>query len=174
MAAMRGVMPSLAAAFAAALLLTAPTGLAQERAKPVVAAGRQISIWYTLKLEDGTVAESNAGEAEPFVYEHGAGDLLPGLERALEGMHVGETKRGKLSATDAFGEVDASLFVEVETARIPEQDRRVGAWLDLKDEHGERQRVRVHEVRGDRTVIDMNTPYAGSPVLYEVEVVKIE
>jgi FKBP-type peptidyl-prolyl cis-trans isomerase 2 len=68
----------------------------------------------------------------------------------------------------------AHARVEVETARIPEPDRRAGAWLDYSDQRGEPRRVRVHEVRGDRIVVDMNDPYAGSAIRYEVEVLKIE
>jgi FKBP-type peptidyl-prolyl cis-trans isomerase 2 len=171
---MRGGYRTLGLALAAASLAAAAPARAEEPARAVVAAGRQVSIRYTLRLEDGTTVESNVGEAEPFAYRHGAGDLLPGLERALEGMGVGESKRGTLGAAEAFGEIDAGLFVEVAAERIPEQDRKAGAWLDYRDESGERQRVRVHEVRGDRIVVDMNHPYAGSPVAYEVEVVKIE
>ena len=166
-------MRSGIAGLAVLVALLAPTPApAQERA-PVVGPGSRVSLEYTLRLDDGSLADSNVG-GEPLAYVHGSGTLLPGLERALEGMAVGESKQGTLAPEDAFGKVDAALFVEVETSRIPERDRRAGAWLDYRDEHGERQRVRVHEVRGDRIVVDMNSPYAGSPIAYEVEVVKIE
>src|SRR5262245_25755904 len=170
---MRGPIGALAPALAAAVLLPAGAAPAEEAARTVVAVGRSVSIAYTLRLEDGTVVESTKGQP-PFVYRHGDGELLPGLERALEGMAVGEKKQGTLAAADAFGEVDASLFYEIDAARIPEADRRAGAWLDYRDPSGERRRVRVHEVRGDRVVVDMNHPYAGSAVRFEVEVVKIE
>lgn len=169
---MRGVIAALVPALATATLAPAAAP-AEEAARAVVAPGKRVSIAYTLRLEDGTVVESTAGEA-PFSYAHGGGELLPGLERALDGMAVGESKQGTLAAADAFGEVEAALFVEVEAARIPEADRRAGAWLDYSDASGERQRVRVHEVRGDRIVVDMNHPYAGSAIRYEVEVVGIQ
>ena len=169
---MRGVLRALAPALATAALCPAPAP-AQEGARAVVAPGKRVSIAYTLRLEDGTMVESNVGD-DAFTYTQGSGVLPPGLERALDGMGVGESKRGTLAAPDAFGEVEAALFVEVEAARIPESDRRAGAWLDYTDADGERQRVRVHEVRGDRIVVDMNHPYAGSAIRYEVEVVKIE
>jgi FKBP-type peptidyl-prolyl cis-trans isomerase 2 len=170
---MRSAAGALAFALAAAALLPAAAAPAEQPGSGVVRSGKRVSIVYTLRLEDGTIVESNQGEA-PFAYTQGGGDLLPGLERALDDMAVGESKQGTLSAADAFGEIDAELFVEVETARIPEADRRVGAWLDYRDQSGERQRVRVHELRGDRIVVDMNHPYAGSAIRYEVEVVKIE
>ena len=173
MGAMRGVIPPVVAALAAAALLPAAMASAEESARPVVAVGKQVSIRYTLRIEDGTTVESNVAE-EPFAYQHGAGDLLPGLQRALDGMALGESKQGTLAPEEAFGKVDSGLFVEVEAERIPEQDRKIGSRLYYRDENGERQLVRVHEVRGDRIVVDMNSPYAGSSVRYEVEVVKIE
>jgi FKBP-type peptidyl-prolyl cis-trans isomerase SlyD len=170
---MRGGIPIAAAALGAAAVLSAGRGPAEEPSRAVVAAGLKVSIEYTLRLEDGTLVETNAGE-EPHVYLHRAEELLVGLERALEGMGVGEVRQGTLAPAEAFGEIDPELFVEVESERIPEADRRTGAWLDYEDGSGEAQRVRVHEVRGDRIVVDMNHPYAGSHVRYEVRVLKIE
>ena len=159
-------------ALAAALL--APAGASAQEAAPArVGAGKRVSIEYTLRLEDGSLADSNVGGA-PLVYAHGAGDLMPGLERALDGMAVGESKQGTLEAKEAYGVIDAGLFQEVETSRIPEADRRVGAKLVSRDETGEGQIVRVHEVRGDWIVVDMNHPFAGSDVRYDVKVLKIE
>jgi FKBP-type peptidyl-prolyl cis-trans isomerase 2 len=89
-------------------------------------------------------------------------------------MAVGESKRGTLEPAAAYGAIDSRLFVEVDVARIPEADRRVGARLRYRDEYGESKLVRVHELRGDRVVVDMNHPYAGSAVAYEVKVVAID
>ena len=99
---------------------------------------------------------------------------MPGLERALDGMAAGESKQGTLEPEEAYGAIDPELFQEVEAARIPEESRRAGAKLSYRDGRGESRRVRVHEVRGDRIVIDMNHPFAGSDVRYEVKVLKVE
>jgi FKBP-type peptidyl-prolyl cis-trans isomerase 2 len=169
---MRGVIGAVVPALAAAALLPA-SARAQDSARAVVAPGKRVSIVYTLRLVDGTMVESNAGD-EALAYTQGDGELVPGLERALAGMAVGESKQGTLLPAEAFGEVDPGRFVEIEAERIPEAERRAGAWLDYRDEHGERQRVRVHDVRGDRIVVDMNHPYAGNAIRYEIEVLKIE
>jgi FKBP-type peptidyl-prolyl cis-trans isomerase 2 len=99
---------------------------------------------------------------------------MRGIEQALDGMAVGESKRGTLEARDAYGAIDAQLFQTVDAVRIPEQDRKVGAKLIYREEDREPRVVRVHEVRGDRIVIDLNHPYAGSDVRYDVKVLKIE
>ncbi|TFG94920.1 MAG: hypothetical protein E4H11_05915, partial [Myxococcales bacterium] len=152
----------------AALLWAPAAGFAQDAAPTLVGAGKRVSIEYTLRLEDETLAATNVGEA-PLVYAQGAGNILPGLERALEGMAVGDSKQGTLGPKDAYGEIDAQLFQEVETSRIPEQDRRVGAKLLYREEASEPRLVRVHEVRADGIVIDLNHPYAGSEIRYDVK-----
>ncbi len=167
-------MRSWITCLATAVLLFAPAaGFAQDAAPVLVSAGKRVSIEYTLRLEDDTLAASNVGEA-PLVYAQGAGNILSGLERALEGMAEGDSKQGTLEPKDAYGEIDAQLFQEVETSRIPEQDRRVGAKLLYREEASEPRLVRVHEVRADRIVIDMNHAYAGSEIRYHVKVLKIE
>jgi len=163
---------TLGLASSLALLLAAAVA-AQEDAAERVAEGRRVAIEYTLELDDGTPADSNVG-GEPLVYTHGRGELPPGVERALEGMAVGESKQGTLEAKDAYGAIDAALFQEVDAVRIPEQDRRVGAKLIYREQGLEPRIVRVHEVRGDRIVLDLNHPYAGSDVRYDVKVLKIE
>ena len=165
-------MRSGIAGLAAALLVSA-AATAQQAPPASVASGKRVTIEYSLRLADGTLAKSNVG-GDPLVYTHGAGELMPGLERALDGMAVGESKQGTLEAREAYGAIDPDLFQEVDAARIPEQDRKSGAKLYYRDEWGQRQLVRVHEVRGDRIVIDMNHPYAGSDVRYEVKVLGIE
>jgi FKBP-type peptidyl-prolyl cis-trans isomerase SlyD len=169
-----GPMRSGTSVLATATLLFAPAaGFAQDAAPARIGPGKRVSIVYTLHLEDDTLAASNVG-SEPLVYVHGAGNILPGLERALDGLAVGDSKQGTLEAKDAYGEIDAQLFQEVETSRIPEQDRRVGAKLLYREETAQPRVVRVHEVRSDRIMIDMNHPYAGSDVRYDVTVLKIE
>jgi FKBP-type peptidyl-prolyl cis-trans isomerase 2 len=147
--------------------------VAEEPSRPVVAAGRKITIEYTLRLEDGKVVHTNAGGA-PLVYEQGSGTLLPGLEAALAGAALGESRQGTLAAEDAYGAIEAAYYSEVEASRIPEQDRRIGAELDYRDAEGEPLRVRVHELRGDKIVIDFNHPLAGQAIRYEVKVLAIE
>ena len=168
----------IAASSARALAVLLAAGLAasasaEETSPATVADGKVVAIEYTLALEDGRVVATNVG-GEPLVLVQGHGELMPGLERALAGMAVGEAKQGALAPTEAYGEVDPANFVEVEAARIPEADRRLGAQVFMRDGAGEPRVVRIHELRGDRVVIDLNHALAGNPVRYEVRVLKVE
>lgn len=135
--------------------------------------GRTVSVEYTLKLDDGATAESNVGE-KPLVYEQGAQQILPAFERVVAGMEVDETREFVLSPEEAYGPVNPALRQEIEAELVPEEARRQGAQLLSEDQSGNRRRVRVHEVREDTIVLDLNHPLAGESLHFQVKVVGIE
>jgi FKBP-type peptidyl-prolyl cis-trans isomerase 2 len=146
---------------------------AEEEAKPVVAEGKQISIEYTLTLEGGEVADSNVGE-DALTYTQGAGQILPALEQALVGMAVGDTRNVELSAAEGYGVVDPELFQTVEASMVPEDARHAGAQLMAQGGDGRARPVRVHEVKGDEIVIDLNHPLAGEDLSFAIKILAIE
>jgi FKBP-type peptidyl-prolyl cis-trans isomerase 2 len=162
----RGLVLLVAAALAAG-------ARAEGGAKATVEDGKVVALEYTLWLEDGKLVDTNVG-AEPLVIVQGQGEIFVGLEHAIAGMAVGESRQGVLAPKEAYGEVDPHLFVEVDAARIPEADRHSGAQVFYRDESGARKVVRVYEVHGDRAVIDMNHALAGNRIRYQVRVLKIQ
>ena len=160
-----------------AVLLVATLGAAARAhagaSSPVVEDGKVVALEYTLRLEDGKVVDTNVG-ATPLVLVQGRGEVMVGLEHAIAGMAVGETKRGVLAPAEAYGEVDGKRFVDVEISRIPEADRHTGAQVFMVDASGERRVVRIYEVRDDHVVVDMNHALAGNPIAYEVRVLRVE
>ena len=132
--------------------------------------GKKVGVEYTLTLDDGSVVQTNK-DAEPLVYVHGQNQLLPALERQLEGLDVNDTKEVSLSAEDAYGEVRNEAFREVPTGQIPEAARRVGAELSAEGYEGS---IRVHEVKDDTVVLDFNHPLAGKALTFDIRVVSIE
>lgn len=79
----------------------------------MISAGKEVSIEYTLKLEDDSVLASNVGH-DPLVYVHGSNQIVSGLENALEGMEVGQTKKVTLPPDESYGLIDPEAFREVE------------------------------------------------------------
>ena len=158
------------AALALAVTLAPWAGVAQ--AEDVVGDGKQVTIEYTLTLDDGSVADSNVGDA-PFVYVHGAQQLLPRLEAALAGLTAGEAREVRLSAEEGYGPVDPAGFQEVPLELIPEDGRQVGEMLVGLDPDGQPFQVRVAEVREDVVVLDFNHPLAGQALNYAVRVLAV-
>jgi FKBP-type peptidyl-prolyl cis-trans isomerase SlyD len=161
---------------AAAFVVLPRLGARAEEAVPdlsKVASGRKISIEYTLKLEDGTQADSNVGQP-PLVYEQGANQILPALEQALVGLSVNDTKHVTISPKDGYGEVDPKNVKEVDLAEIPEAARKVDAVLIGVDADGHQVPVRVQKVEAEKVTLDLNHPLAGRTLSFDVKIIKIE
>lgn len=152
-----------------ALLLFPLAGMAGDAAG-VVAAGRKVTLEYTLTLPDGSVAQSTAG-SKPFTYQQGSGQIVPGLEKALAGLKAGEQKKVTLAPEEAYGPVLAENRREVPIDRIPEEARHVGAELSAQGFPGA---IRVAEIRKDTAVLDFNHPLAGKTLTFDVRVVSVK
>lgn len=135
--------------------------------------GASVSIEYTLKLDDGSVADSNVGQ-EPLAYEQGKRQILPALEDELVGLAVGDQKNVTLSPEQGYGPVNPEAYQEVPLEVIPEDAREVGTQLVSTDGAGNRRVVRVHEVREEAVVLDLNHPLAGQTLHFDIRVIGIE
>ena len=111
------------------LILAAP-GWAEDKKGGAMAVsdGKQVSLEYTLTLEDKSKIDSNVGK-EPLVYTQGSHEIIPGLEKQVAGLKVGESKRIEVPPAEGYGAVDPARKQEVEKNRIPEDARKVGAKL---------------------------------------------
>lgn len=138
-----------------------------------VETGKEVSIEYTLKIDDETVVASNVG-SEPYTYVEGARQVIPGLEEALQGMKAGEEKSFTVNPMDAFGERSDEAFQEVEKGMVPEESRRVDAQLQGQDERGKVFSARVAEVKEDSILLDLNHPLAGKTLHFEVKVLEVK
>jgi FKBP-type peptidyl-prolyl cis-trans isomerase 2 len=146
---------------------------AEEETKPlVVADGSRVSIEYTLTT-DGKVADTNVG-LEPLVYQQGKSEILPALEKALAGMKKGESKKVTLTPDEGYGVVQPELMQTVPAEKIPEGARQAGTMLMAEAQSGEQRPVRVHEVKGDEIVLDLNHPLAGKSLVFDVKVLEIQ
>ena len=70
--------------------------------------GLVVSLAYSLRLDDGEEIDNAAGD-DPLVYLHGAQNIIPGLERELTGLKIGDARSVTVSPGDAYGEMDPDL-----------------------------------------------------------------
>jgi FKBP-type peptidyl-prolyl cis-trans isomerase SlyD len=135
--------------------------------------GKRVSIEYTLRLEDQSVVESNVGE-EPLQFTQGAHEIIPGLEDALAGLTVGDTHQVTVAPEEAYGPIHPDGFQEVDKQQVPEDAWKVGAQLIARDEVGNERPLRVHEVRDNTIIVDLNHPLAGKTLIFDVKVLAVE
>lgn len=138
-----------------------------------IESGTRVSLEYTLKLEDGTVVESNVG-GDRLSYVHGRGEIIPGLEKGIEGMTSGEEREVRVAAEDAYGPVHAEAIQEVPKDRVPDEACKAGAQLQGQTPDGEVFVGRVTDVKDDTVVVDFNHPLAGETLHFHVKVVGVE
>ncbi len=135
--------------------------------------GKQVSIEYRLRLDDGTEVSSNVGK-EPYTYVQGTLQIVPGVERELEGMNAGEDKSFVVEPEEGFGERSEEAFQEVNKSVVPKESRRVDAQLEGQDEQGGVFVARVAELKDDTVVLDLNHPLAGETLHFDVKVLDVK
>ena len=139
----------------------------------VVKDGTVVSLQYTLSSEDGKPIESNKGK-DPLKYTQGSHQIVPGLEKGLAGMKVGEERRVKVKPEEGYGTVDPKGFQEFPKEKIPSEGLKVGAVLMAKGPQGQQVPVRVHEIKDKTVVLDLNHPMAGKTLVFDVKVLDIQ
>lgn len=139
----------------------------------MIETGSQVTLHYTLTLEDGRVVDSTEGR-DPLQYEHGDNRLLPAFESALEGLEAGDEKEITLAPEQAYGPVNPEAFTQVPVDAVPEDLRQVDMMLMAQDGEGNQQPVRVHEIEEEHIVLDWNHPLAGQTLYFKLRVVEVE
>lgn len=137
-----------------------------------VSEGRQVSIEYTLKLEDLSVVDSNVGAA-PLTYVHGSHQIIPGLEKSLTGMKVGDKKEVTVIPEEGYGPVDSKALQEISKEQVPLDSIKIGSNLQGRDNDGNVFTARVTEIKDKTVVLDFNHPLAGKTLHFEVRVLNI-
>lgn len=131
------------------------------------------AIDYKLTDNDGQVLDTSEGR-EPLSYLHGAGNLIPGLESALEGQSEGDSLTVQVEPAEAYGERDEQLVQQVPMAAFEGVEQvEAGMRFQATDEQGQGRVVTVTEVEGDQVTVDANHPLAGQPLNFEVSVVEV-
>ena len=137
-----------------------------------ISADRVVTIHYTLKDDAGTILDSSAG-GEPLAYLQGHGNLVAGLERALEGRQEGNSLAVVVSPADGYGTRDESLVQRVPKRSLQGSGAvKKGMQFQARTEDGMRL-FTVAAVIGDMVTLDGNHPLADQTLHFEVQIVGV-
>ena len=137
-----------------------------------IAADRVVLIHYTLKDDDGVVIDSSAG-AEPLAYIQGHGNLVAGLEKALEGKQDGDTVAVSVTPAEGYGKRDAALIQRVPKRSMQGSGEiKKGMQFQARTDDGVRV-FTVTAVVGDMVTLDGNHPLADKTLNFDVEIVSV-
>ncbi|MCW9050181.1 MAG: peptidylprolyl isomerase [Deltaproteobacteria bacterium] len=138
-----------------------------------VAAGNTIKLHYTGTFDDGEVFDSSR-KADPFEFEVGAGQVIPGFDQAVIGMKVGETKQVRLEEEDAYGPYNQEMVFDADPNQFEEGlSPETGQQFQTQLEDGTPLVLRVKSVDDGKVVLDANHPMAGKILNFDLELVEI-
>ncbi|WP_157020291.1 FKBP-type peptidyl-prolyl cis-trans isomerase [Mesorhizobium xinjiangense] len=138
-----------------------------------VKSGDTVRIHYTGKLADGTEFDSSAGR-EPLEFQVGAGQIIPGLDRQIDGMSVGDKQTLTIPADEAYGQRDDARVQTLPRSTVPPDiELAVGARLQATTSEGGTVTLLVTDLNDDEVTVDANHPLAGENLVFDVEIVEI-
>jgi FKBP-type peptidyl-prolyl cis-trans isomerase SlyD len=139
----------------------------------LIAQDKVVLIHYTLTNDKGEVLDSSSG-GEPLAYLHGQGNIIAGLEKALEGKQAGDKLDVKVAPAEGYGERDDKLVQQVpRRAFSGAQNVRPGMQFHAQTSQGHTRVVTVTGVVGDMVMVDGNHPLAGEHLNFAVEVTEV-
>lgn len=140
-----------------------------------VESGKKVKVIYTGTLDDGTIFGSS-NEATPLEFEVGAGQVLAGVDQVVQQMTLGEVKKVRIGAKDAYGESDPELILKTDVSffggdKAPSPE--VGQQFRISDPDGNPMLLTVKSVSDEDIVLDGNHPLAGKDLNFKLELVEV-
>ena len=136
--------------------------------------GDTVTVVYQGLLEDGSIFDSSA-EDEPLIVVLGEDKVLPGFEKALLGMAIGEQKTIRVPPEEGFGIRLERLVDEFAVDSLPAGLKlQVGMQLEVTAEDGSLFQVAVTDLQAGRVTLDANHPLAGQPLIFQIELLDID
>jgi FKBP-type peptidyl-prolyl cis-trans isomerase SlyD len=136
-----------------------------------IGAKKAVTFHYSLRDDEGNVLDSSEGKA-PMTYLHGAGNLVPGLEKALEGKQAGDDVKATVPPAEGYGVRNESNVRNVPRRRLPDGKLKVGLTLQLQTDQGPILAT-VLAINGDYVKLDANHPLADKTLHFEVKIVEV-
>jgi peptidylprolyl isomerase len=135
--------------------------------------GDKVKVHYTGKLENGEVFDSSK-DRQPLEFEIGGGNVMPGVEKGIIGMEIGDTKSIQIPPEDAFGPWRRELLVDLKRNEFPENmNLTVGQKLQMRHMDGDPLSLIITDVNEDTVMLDANHPLAGKTLVFDVELIGI-
>lgn len=135
--------------------------------------GDTVRVHYTGKFEDGEVFDSSR-QRDPLQVTLGAGQVITGFDKALEGMAPGEAKSVNIQAQEAYGQREDQKILDLQRDTLPpDTELQVGQRIQLQTQDGHLIAATVAGVSASTITIDANHPLAGKNLIFDLELVEI-
>jgi FKBP-type peptidyl-prolyl cis-trans isomerase SlyD len=134
--------------------------------------GKVVSMDYTLRV-DGEVLDSSEGQ-QPLEFLAGRGNIIPGLEREMMGMKIGESKDIVVPPAEGYGDFNEEDYMDIERKEFPkDMPMEEGIEMHVTDSDGLERYARIDSIEGDLVRLNFNHPLAGMELDFKVKVVGV-
>ena len=137
-----------------------------------IAKDTAVSFHYTLTDQHGEVLDASR-ERGPLTYLHGCDQIIPGLERQLEGLETGAQAVISVPAAEAYGVHRPEMVMEVGRDKFPPDEELIPGTQVMSQGGGAPTVFTIKEVRSDTVLLDANHPMAGRDLSFAIEVVGV-
>ncbi|UYV39517.1 peptidylprolyl isomerase [Rhodobacteraceae bacterium D3-12] len=135
--------------------------------------GDTVRIHYTGTLADGSVFDSSEGR-DPLEFTYGEGQVIPGLEKGMEGMTQGDKRVIVAVADEAYGPVHEEARQPVPRGDLPDEiPLELGTQVQAQAQDGQVMTLTIVEVSESHVVLDANHPLAGKDLTFDIELVSV-
>ncbi len=135
--------------------------------------GDKIKVHYHGKLTNGETFDSSEGR-EPLEFEVGSGMVIPGFDKGVTGMTIGEKKTVNIPYDEAYGPKNPDMLIEMPKDRFPkDMEIEIGMPLGMSDQQGQQYEVTIVEIKDDVVMLDANHRLAGEDLVFDLELVEI-
>jgi peptidylprolyl isomerase len=135
--------------------------------------GDKVAVHYTGTLNDGTVFDSSV-DREPLEFTLGMGQMIAGFEKAVVGMHIGQSKVVTIPSGDAYGDYDEDIVRILPRCDFPDGGvPSLGQQFRVRQEDGKSFIVMVVEIDDENVTLDANHPLAGQDLTFDITLVSI-
>jgi len=135
--------------------------------------GDRVKVHYTGRLENGAVFDTSK-DRQPLEFAIGKGVVIPGFEKGVTGMEVGETKTITVPPDEAYGPRHEELMIDIKKSHLPDNIRpSVGDQLQIPQKDGNPIDVIIAVMNEDTVTLDANHPLAGITLTFDILLVAI-
>jgi len=135
--------------------------------------GDNVKVHYTGKRPDGSIFDSSEGR-EPLAFTLGQGSMIPGFEKGVLGMAVGDKKSVTFPAAEGYGERREELMIKVPLTQLPDDIKpEIGMTLSMSQPNGQQVPVKITELTDTDITLDANHDLAGIELTFELDLVSI-
>ncbi len=134
--------------------------------------GQVVSMDYTLQVDE-EIVDTSKGHG-PLEFIQGTGNIIPGLERELYNMVIGDNKKVAVAPADGYGELDKEAYVDVPRAEFPDNiPLEKGIEIQVRDQSGHPMYARIDTIGNESIKLDFNHPLAGKTLNFDVTIVAL-